>query len=162
MTDVLRPIDKREKVIVRNQVGGTRRERIVEDRAAEWRQFIARLINFVELAAITVVTLIGFRVMLKAIGANPSNLLARLVYGITYPFVRPFLDLVGTPAWDNIVLEISSVFAVAVYAFAAWLVIRLLWVLLNRRSTRAVFTYLQDDWRPPPARQDQPPDLQDS
>jgi len=140
-TQSLKPIDKREVVRVDNQQGHQRRQRIVENRAGERRQMVARLTNLMLILLTALEGLIGFRVALKLIAANPANPFASFIYGLSQLFVAPFLNLTISPGAEGIVLEVPSLIAMAVYAFAGWLVIRLTWVLLYRRGTRTVETY---------------------
>ena len=76
--------------------------------------------------------LIALRIGLKLIGANPANPFSGLVYGFTSLFLFPFTGLVGTPAAGGMVLEISSVIAMVVYALIAWALERIIWVIFYR------------------------------
>lgn len=76
--------------------------------------------------------LIGLRFLLKLIGANPESPFADFIYGFTELFLLPFSGLIGTPAAGNMVLEISSLIAMAVYALLAWGLERLIWVIFYR------------------------------
>jgi hypothetical protein len=140
-TQSLKPIDKREVVRVDNVSGHQRRQRIVENRAGERRQMVARLTNLMLILLTALEGLIGFRVALKLIAANPANPFASFIYGLSQLFVASFLNLTISPSAEGIVLEVPSLIAMAVYAFAGWLIIRLTWVLLYRRGTRTVETY---------------------
>ena len=83
--------------------------------------------------------LIGLRVVLRLIAANPQNPFARLVYGLSGLFVWPFLGLTRTPSANGAVLEISSLIAMFVYALIAWIIVQLVWILIDRpRSTTVV------------------------
>ncbi|MCL4265598.1 MAG: YggT family protein [Anaerolineae bacterium] len=82
------------------------------------------------LIAIILETLIGFRVFLKLIAANPESGFASFVYTITAPFLAPFAGLTSTPSASGAVLEISSIIAMVVYALLFWLaayLIHLIW-----------------------------------
>ena len=140
-TQSLKPIDKREVVRVDNVQGHQRRQRIVENRAGERRQMVARLTNLMLILLTALEGLIGFRVALKLIAANPANPFASFIYGLSQLFLAPFLNLTISPGANGMVLEVPSLIAMAVYAFAGWLIIRLTWVLLYRRGTRTVETY---------------------
>lgn len=61
-------------------------------------------------------TLLGLRVFLRLIAANPDAGFARFIYNITYPFLVPFFNLVPTPAVEGSVLEVSSLIGMIVYA----------------------------------------------
>src|SRR6266581_62220 len=85
--------------------------------------------------------LIGLRVVLRLIAANPGNPFAELVYGLSYVFVWPFLGLTRTPSANGSVLEISSLIAMFVYALIGWVLVQLVWILIDRpRSTTVVDT----------------------
>jgi YggT family protein len=83
---------------------------------------------------------IGLRIMLKLMAANPENLFAVFVYNVSYLFVFPFMGLTMTPQAGGIVLELSSIIAMMVYALAFFGVERLVWVIFYRprESTVAV------------------------
>lgn len=77
-------------------------------------------------------TLIALRVFLKLIAANPGNPIAALIYSFTDLFLFPFAGLTATPAAGGMVLELSSLFAMLVYALVAWAIERIIWVLFYR------------------------------
>src|SRR5574337_827911 len=60
--------------------------------------------------------LIGLRILLKLIAANPQSPFANLVYEVTKPFLAPFVGLTPAPAANGVVLEIPSIVALFVYA----------------------------------------------
>jgi hypothetical protein len=76
--------------------------------------------------------LIALRIGLRLIGANPASPIVVLIYGFTALFLFPFTGLVSSPAVGNMVLEISSMFAMLVYALVAWAVERLVWLIFYR------------------------------
>jgi hypothetical protein len=73
-------------------------------------------------------SLIGIRILLKLIAANPQAGFAQFVYSITGAFLVPFFGLTGTPEAGGSVLELSSLIAMLVYALIAWLIVRVLWL----------------------------------
>ena len=76
--------------------------------------------------------LIALRIGLKLIGANPDSPIVALIYGFTYLFLFPFNGMVGSPAAGNMVLELSSMFAMLIYALIAWAVERIVWLIFYR------------------------------
>jgi len=76
--------------------------------------------------------LIALRIGLKLIGANPASPIAAFIYGFTSLFLLPFAGLVGAPAAGDMVLELSSVIAMVVYALIAWALERTIWVIFYR------------------------------
>jgi hypothetical protein len=77
-------------------------------------------------------TLIGLRVVLKLIGANPASPFAAFIYNVSGIFLFPFAELVGTPTAGAIVFDFSSIIAMLVYVLLAWGIERIVWVVLYR------------------------------
>jgi hypothetical protein len=76
--------------------------------------------------------LLALRIGLKLIGANPESPIVALIYGLTFFFLFPFEGMIATPTAGRMVLEISSLFAMLIYALIAWAVERIVWVLFYR------------------------------
>jgi uncharacterized protein YggT (Ycf19 family) len=76
--------------------------------------------------------LIALRIFLKLIGANEASPIAGFIYGITSLFLAPFSGLTGTPAAGGMVLELSSVIAMLVYALIAWALAKIVQVVFYR------------------------------
>lgn len=76
--------------------------------------------------------LIALRIGLKLIGANPDSPIAVFIYGFTSLFLFPFAGLTATPAAGGMVLELSSVIAMVVYALIGWALERIIWVIFYR------------------------------
>lgn len=76
--------------------------------------------------------MIALRIMLKLIGANPESTIVALIYGFTTLFLFPFAGLISSPAAGNMVLELSSMFAMLIYALLAWAVERIVWLIFYR------------------------------
>lgn len=76
--------------------------------------------------------LIGLRIALMLIGANPNSPIVALIYGLTYLFLFPFIGLINSPAYGNMVFEFSSIFAMLIYALIAWAVERIIWLIFYR------------------------------
>jgi hypothetical protein len=76
--------------------------------------------------------LIALRIGLKLIGANPDSLIVAMIYGFTSLFLWPFTGLIGSPTAGNMVLELSSMFAMLVYGLIAWAAERTVWLVFYR------------------------------
>ena len=76
--------------------------------------------------------LIALRIGLKLIGANPGSPIVALIYGFTDLFLFPFAGMTATPAAGGMVLELSSFFAMVIYALIGWAVERVVWLLFYR------------------------------
>lgn len=141
MTYNLEPTDRREEIRVHQQPDFEQREQIIVDAVAERRLILFRVSQLIWLALGILETMIGLRVFLKLIAANPNAFFARFVYAMTAPFLWPFANLTVTPSAEGMVLEISSLIAMVVYAIATWAVVQLIWLLFFRTYTRSMKTY---------------------
>ena len=82
-------------------------------------------------------TIMGRRILLKLLAANEASIFARVVYGFTAPFLAPFQGVVNSPrARNGSTFEIPSILAILIYLLISWLIVRLLFLLLDR-PTRA-------------------------
>jgi hypothetical protein len=82
--------------------------------------------------------LIGLRILFKLIAVNPENAIASLLYSFTNLFLLPFAGLTSTPSSGGMVLEISSVIAMIVYALIGWAAAKLVEVIFYRPRTAVV------------------------
>jgi len=64
--------------------------------------------------------LLLFRVVLKALGANPLVGFTSLIYSITTPLVAPFNGILGLSITGNSIIEWSTIIAAIVYFIVAW------------------------------------------
>ena len=76
--------------------------------------------------------LIALRIGLKLIGANPDSLFATFIYNFSDIFLFSFVGLIGTPVVGTMVLELSSIIAMGVYALLAWALERIVWMIFYR------------------------------
>lgn len=98
----------------------------------EQRIFTFKITQLIWLFLGILEALIALRIGLKLIGANPESPIVALIYGLTYLFLFPFQGMVATPSFGSNVLELSSLFAMLIYALIAWAVERTVWVLFYR------------------------------
>ncbi len=70
--------------------------------------------------------LMAFRFVLKLLGANPGAGFTTFIYGVTYPFVAPFLSVFRvTRVVEGSVFEWTTLLAMFVYWLIALAVIKL-------------------------------------
>lgn len=136
--------DQVEQVQVTQTPSYERHEQVIENTAAARSEGIFKLTQLIYLAFGILEGLIVLRIILKLIAANPASPFASLVYSFTDLFLWPFYGLTATPSFSGMVLEIPSIIALIVYALLAWAIVRLVWLLLDRRPTRSVSTYERD------------------
>lgn len=135
------PVDQRQDVRVKQQSGVERREIVTEDLNAQRLQTLERVSALVTFLFSLLEGLIGLRVLLKLMEANPRNAFASSIYNFTNLFLAPFSGLTINPNAGGIVLEITSIIAMIVYALLAWAIIRLVWLVFYQPSNRTVTTY---------------------
>ena len=136
-------VDERRDVRVDDDGQRVRKIEVHEDLAAERRETVGKVARLIWIATSALEFLIGLRVFLKAIAANPNNAFAQFVYGVSELFVWPFNGLTGTPGFEGYVLDIPAILAMFVYAGGAWIVIQLVFLFNRNRATR-VSTYEQE------------------
>ena len=96
------------------------------------RLFSFKATQLIWLGLVMLEALIALRIGLKLIGANPDNPFAAFVYSVSHIFLFPFEGLVGDPAASGMVLELSSLIAMVVYALLAWAFERIVWLIFHR------------------------------
>lgn len=65
--------------------------------------------------------LLVFRIVLKALGANPASGFTNLIYSITNPLALPFTGILGSPVIaGTAIIEWSTIIAAIVYLIVAW------------------------------------------
>jgi uncharacterized protein YggT (Ycf19 family) len=95
---------------------------------------LTRITQFVWLIAGVLNALLGVRVILKLINANPAAGFAQFITNATAPFLAPFTGLMtNITASNGSVLEITTLIAMLVYALLAWGIVRLIWIVFERR-----------------------------
>ena len=82
--------------------------------------------------------MIALRIGLKLIAANPDSPIVALIYGFTNLFLFPFAGMTVTPSAGGMVLELPTLFAMAIYALIAWVIERIVWVIFYRPHSPAV------------------------
>ncbi len=113
-----------------NRVSETRTTQKEPER--ERRIFTFKATQLVWLLFGVLEALLALRIGLKLIGANAASPVAAFLYGFTDLFLWPFAGLVGTPEAGNLVLELTTVIAMVVYALIAWALERIIWVIFYR------------------------------
>jgi hypothetical protein len=117
------------------------RTQITEHPDAGLRLAVSRVAQLIWLLFGVLEALIGLRIVLKLIAANPANPFANLVYTFTDLFLWPFAGLTVTPSAQGMVLEIPAIIAMFVYALMGWVLVKLVWLLFyHPTTTRTVRT----------------------
>ncbi|MBN1923069.1 MAG: YggT family protein [Anaerolineae bacterium] len=131
-------VDRREETVVTQQPGYAATEQVTRDVAAERRQtiFMVQRIMWSILGFLEI--LLALRFMLKLIAANPDSGFAALIYGVTAPFIAPFALLIGTPTSGGMILEVTTLFAMSIYALAVWGIGRVIQIASDRPISRTV------------------------
>lgn len=91
----------------------------------EEKKAIFRLYQLVWYMLAIVETLLLFRFILLALGANPLNLFVSFVYAITNPLTLPFNGILPQLAQGSLVIDWGSIIAMVVYALIAYAIVHL-------------------------------------
>ena len=134
-------IARRKRVVVHQSGDHVHEEHVVQNVNLEYRETLYKVSQFIWLLFGGLEALIGIRVLLLLIGANPTNWFTAFVYQLSEVFLWPFRNIVANPAFQNHVFEITSLIAMIVYALVGWAIVRLIWVLFYRTPTSQVTTY---------------------
>ena len=98
---------------------------------------LTRIGQFVWLVAGVLETLFATRIILKLLTANQAAGFAQFITNVTAPFLAPFTGLMKSiTASNGSLLEITTVIAMLVYALLAWGIVKLLWIVFERRIAR--------------------------
>jgi hypothetical protein len=134
-------IDRQKRVVIHQSGDHVHEEHVVRNVDLEYREALYKISQFIWLLFGGIEALIGIRVILMLIGANPANTFTAFVYQLSELFLWPFRNIVANPSFQNSVLEITSIIAMIVYPLIGWAIVRLIWVLFYRAPTSQVTTY---------------------
>ncbi|PIP74345.1 MAG: hypothetical protein COX78_03280 [Candidatus Levybacteria bacterium CG_4_10_14_0_2_um_filter_35_8] len=112
---------KKTTTQVEPQAKGEAPQKVYEKKKTIFRfnQVIWYILGLVEVLLI-------FRIVLKALGANPFVGFTGLIYALTTPLAAPFSGILGVSVTGNSVIEWSTTVAAIVYLCVAWGLVYLL------------------------------------
>lgn len=93
---------------------------------------IARLVYIVYFVFAGLEMLLVVRFLLHLLGANSANGFATFINTLSGLFVAPFATLLQNPAFGGMVLEVTTMVAMLVYAILAWVIGRVIWLTMSR------------------------------
>ena len=112
------------------EIKEVRSERIEPGR--EQRVFTFKVTQLIWLLLGILEVLLALRFLLKLIAANENSPVAAWIYSFTDVFLAPFAGLTATPQAGGMVLEISTIFAMIIYALIFWAIERVIWLIFYR------------------------------
>ena len=136
MSEIERSVDRREETTVTQEPGYAATEQVTRDVAAERRLRLALITQIAWAVLVLLQMLLGLRFLLKLIAANPDSGFAVIIHGITEPFIAPFALLVGTPTAGGVILEVTTLIAMVIYALFFWGIVSVIRVVMNRPVAR--------------------------
>jgi hypothetical protein len=137
-TGLQQKVDRYERVETARNGEFEHSEQVIENVSANHQRHLARVIQFINLLFGALEGMIGLRILLKLIDANPQTVFTRAVYSFTNLFLWPFTGLTSSPSAAGLVLDIPAIVALFVYALVAWFIARLVWVVFFDPATRRV------------------------
>ena len=138
-------VDRRKRVVVEQHGDHMHEERVVKDINLEYRETVYKVTQVIWLFFGGLEALIGMRVILMLIGANPGSWFTSFIYQLSDLLLWPFQSVITNPSFQNFTLEITSIIAMLVYAIAGWMFVRLVWVVFQHTSSTQVTTYDRDE-----------------
>lgn len=82
-----------------------------------------------------IIILLTLRIVLQLLGANDAAGFVSFIYTISDPFAAPFYYMFPQPTRGVSTLDVSSIFAIIVYALLAWGITKL--ITLNKPRAAA-------------------------
>ncbi len=137
-------VDRREEIVRTEQPGYTSTQQVTRDVAGEQRLQLFQITRIMWMVLGILEIMLGLRFILKLMAANPSNGFAGFVYGITWTFTKPFDALLGTPAIDGSIFEVTTLIAMSVYALIFGFVARLMLLIADRPRARSAARSVQE------------------
>ena len=89
-----------------------------------------RTVRYVWYFFYAIEALLGLRLILKLLAANPGAGFSQIVYSLSAIFVAPFQYVFSTPSVGGSALELSTILAMIVYWLIAWGIVKL--IVMNR------------------------------
>jgi hypothetical protein len=130
-------VDRREEVVKTQQPGYSSTQHVTQDVAAEGRMQTSRIVQIMWTLVGTLEILLGLRILLKSIAANPDSGFASFIYKMTELFVLPFKSLLGAPPnFDGAIFEVTTLIAMIVYALFFAIIIRVIVLATGQTSAR--------------------------
>lgn len=123
------------------------REDVAIDHVVARRAMLDRIASILWFFCGIIEIMLGLRVAFRLLEANANSGFVNFVYSFTDPFVRPFEGIFASPASDGAVLDSAALLAMVIYAILTWLIVRLIWLLLDKPETgarRSVSEYHRD------------------
>src|SRR5512134_3693760 len=102
----LNHVDRRKDVVIQRTGSTERREKIVLDRVAARRAILYKAVQLVWMLGGILEALLGLRLLLKFIAADPNAAFAQFIYQASALFVAPFNNLTVNPAVNGMVIEL--------------------------------------------------------
>ncbi len=126
---------RREENTVRSTPQATQSEHMEDvtyDPYEARRSALVKVEQVLYLIMVIIEGLIFIRFVLRLLAANPAAGFAQFIYGITAPFVAPFVGLFPNPgAANGSVLELYTLVALIFYPLLFWVLVRILWLALG-------------------------------
>jgi YggT family protein len=123
------PIDPDEERIIITEESGGVRETVVEEHVVDRNAPMVLFTRLIWLILGFVQAIIGLRIVLRLLAADPANPFASFIYNLSAFFVWPFVGLIEDPAFNGSALEVTSIIAMFVYLLVAWGLVELIWLI---------------------------------
>jgi hypothetical protein len=107
------------------------RKDVVHDPFLRRRLLYDRISMVVRSITGLILALLGLRVLLKLIAANPDNAFVHFIYNVSGVFAQPFQGIVGEPSSNGATLELNVLLAMVIYLLLAYGFLQLIRIFFN-------------------------------
>lgn len=105
---------------------GTQAREVVTEAKTGKVSGVTLAIRIVWFIAGFIIILLTLRIVLLLLGANDTAGFVNFIYNISEPFAAPFYGMFAQPTRGVSTLDISSIFAIIIYALLAWGITKLI------------------------------------
>lgn len=95
-------------------------------------RLLDRLVQIIYILTFMVDVLLVIRFVLKLLAANPQAAFTAFIYGVSDPLVQPFTGVFPNATQRGNVLEPASLLAIVIYSLVAFLLVRIIEMVVDR------------------------------
>jgi hypothetical protein len=81
--------------------------------------------------------LIGLRMILEFLGADPTRIVVKITYSLTTVFMLPFIGIAPGIPFGPFLIDVSGFIAILFYAMLTWMITKAMWLILYTSNTAA-------------------------
>lgn len=111
-----------------------------ETRLYQLRFRLYKAENVINFAFGILTWLIGLRMILEFLNADPTKLVVKVTYSLTTLFMLPFVGIAPGIPFGPFVIDVSGFIAILFYAMLTWMITKAMWLILYTSRTAAAYS----------------------